>query len=269
MIDPGLLHRNDDELIRSVVAERRDRQAGRVHSSADSLRARAHESVKLLGGVVALLGRIDMVNVLYKPVEGQTGIVLVVIVVSVPVEGRSGPLVQSAQGSLRGGNRETFPLVLCGLVHVLEVAVFSEPDRRIWILAGAHALHLQTYRVRPIGVESKDANLLHEIRLLNDGVDVVGGNDGLLGDHQPDVPQTLLLHPARHSAQQLGHLIGIDPRSFRRVAVGFVDWAEVLEIDPGPVPRVNRERYHLLGELVVHGGTQMVRLHRARVAHAT
>ena len=71
----------------------RDQQRGRIRRGADPPRARTNETVELFGGVVALFRAIDVIRVLYEAVEGQAGIMFMIVIIRIPVKRGTGPLV--------------------------------------------------------------------------------------------------------------------------------------------------------------------------------
>jgi hypothetical protein len=116
---------------------------------------------------------------------------------------------------------------------------------------------LRAHGVLSIGVKGEGSHLLHQFVAFQNGVGIVVGDNSIIGDGQSNVTQSFLLQPSRHSFQHFWSFVRIDPRALGRIAVGFVEGTEVLEVDLRSGARVLHHRHHFLGELLVHGGIQV------------
>src|SRR5438876_6959341 len=163
---------------------------------------------------------------------------LLVVVKGVEEENGGGALIKSRQGTPVGGQAESLPLVLKGLVQIDQITIFRKPNGNSWKLAGSDALDLRTHGILSVGVKGEHPHLLHQFLVFQNRVAIIIRDDRIIGDCQSDVAQSFLLQPARHSLQSFRSFLRIDPWTLRRVAVRFVERAEVLEVDMSLVARV-------------------------------
>ena len=192
----------------------------------------------------------------------------VVIVVGVPIESRHRALIQGAQRTLGCGQGKILPLIFLGLIEVVQVAVFGEPHPRCRVLALPNAHDLRAYRFLAVRMEGEHRDLLHQLVVAQYRANEVVHDHGLVADHQFNVPQPFLLHALGNGIEDFWHFVRIHTRSFRRIAIRFIDGAEVFEINAGLGPRVHQHRDDFFRKFVIHGRIQMGRFRqRSLVAH--
>ena len=146
------------------------------------------------------------------------------------------------------------------LIEIVQIAIFGEPDRNKREFAVSDPFYVRADGILPISMQGKHPDLLHQFRACENRSEVVVLQAALVAGDELDVVQPLFLHAAGNRLQNLWHLIGIDARPFLGRAVGFVQRAEVFEVDARPGAGVNQHGDYGLGELLIHRRIEMVRL---------
>ena len=130
-IGPAFFDPDNDEGVFRAIVERCNRQTWSRCAGGDPLCPGSNKPIELLGRVITLLGRIDMVAVTDQPIKGQSRTMLVIVIIGIQ---KSAALAPSSLHRARFG----YGIPACNFAF-FNSSFLREPDFPICLELGSHA----------------------------------------------------------------------------------------------------------------------------------